>query len=197
VTRTAKDTADTFQRKNLGQLTEANAWIRKVTGVQPVALCYPYGIYDLEAIGMAQRAAYKLGFTVDEGIADARPWDAFQIKRFTISNVETTESFRRRLLSGALPVRDIHPAPGSRVVGTNATVTVDITDVPADIREVRLSSGPALRKMKVVERDGRKYIEASFRQAKAGYRAMTMRGTGADGRAYYASWGIVLGDKAK
>ena len=33
-------------------------------------------------------------------------------------------------------------------------------------------------------------------KTKAGYRAVTMRGTGSDGRRYYASWGIVLGDKS-
>lgn len=195
VTRDASDSADAFQRKNIGQLTKADEWIRKVVGQQPVALCYPFGYYDLEAIGMAQRAGYKLGFTTDEGIADARSWDAFQIKRFTISNLETADSFKRRLLSGALQVRDIQPAPASRVVGTSTTVTVDVTAVPADIANVRLSSGPGLHNMQIVQRNGRKYVEASFNKAKVGFREMTMRGTGSDGRKYYASWGIVLGDK--
>jgi peptidoglycan/xylan/chitin deacetylase (PgdA/CDA1 family) len=198
VTRGRDDSAGSFQRKNVGQLVEANDWIRKVVGQQPVALCYPFGFYDLEAVGMAQRAGYKLGFSVDEGIADARPWDAFQIKRFTISNVETTQSFKRRLLSGPLPVRDIKPAPASRIVGTDATVTVDITGIPAEITDLKLSSGPALRKMQIVDRDGRKYAEATFHKAKRGFRPITMRGTGPDGRKYYASWAIVLGDaKAK
>jgi peptidoglycan/xylan/chitin deacetylase (PgdA/CDA1 family) len=194
LTRDRADSADAFQRKNVSQLTLANEWIRKVVGVQPIALCYPYGYYDLEAIGMAQRVGYRLGFTTDEGIADARGWDAFQIKRFTISNVETAESFKRRLLSGALSVRDIQPAPAARVVGNDATVTVDISAVPADITGVKLSSGPGLRNVQIVERNGHKYAEATFKNAKVGFREMSMRGTGADGRKYYASWGIVLGD---
>jgi peptidoglycan/xylan/chitin deacetylase (PgdA/CDA1 family) len=196
VTRERTDSEDAFQRKNLSQLILANDWIRKVVGQQPAALCYPYGYYDLEAIGMAQRAGYKLGFTTDEGIADARPWDAFQIKRFTITSAETDVSFKRRLLSGALQVRDIVPAPASRLVGTTATVTVDITAVPAGITGLRLSSGPSLRKTQFVERNGHKYAEATFKKARVGFREITMLGVDADGRKYYASWGIVLGDLA-
>ncbi|HEY5541497.1 MAG TPA: polysaccharide deacetylase family protein, partial [Coriobacteriia bacterium] len=193
-TRDRTGSADSFQRKNMSQLTLANEWIRKVVGQEPVALCYPFGYYDLETIGMAQRAGYRLGFTVEEGVADARAWDAFQIKRFTISNLETTASFKRRLLSGVLPVRDIHPAPGSRVVGIDATVTVDISAMPAGITDVKLSSGPGLRNMHIVQRRGHTYAEATFHKAKVGFREISMRGTGADGRKYYASWGIVLGD---
>ncbi|MDR3686888.1 MAG: polysaccharide deacetylase family protein [Coriobacteriia bacterium] len=196
LTRDRTDSADAFQRKNISQLVLANDWIRKVVGQQPVALCYPYGYYDLEAIGMAQRAGYKLGFTTDEGIADARAWDAFQIKRFTITSAETALSFKRRLLSGALQVRDITPAPASRVVGITTTVTVDITAVPAGITGLRLTSGPSLHTTQFVERNGHRYAEALFSNAKVGFREISMLGTDADGRKYYASWGIVLGDLA-
>ena len=196
VIRERTDSADSFQRKNLSQLMLASDWIRKVVGQQPVALCYPFGYYDLEAIGMAQRAGYKLGFTTDEGIADARPWDAFQIKRFTITSAETAVSFKRRLLSGALQVRNITPAPASRLVGTTTTVTVDITEVPAGITGLRLSSGPSLHKTQFVERNGHKYAEATFSKARVGFREITMLGVDATGRKYYASWGIVLGDLA-
>ena len=194
VTRERTDSVDSFQRKNLSQLLLANEWIRKVVGQQPVALCYPFGCYDLEAIGMAQRAGYKLGFTVDEGVADARAWDAFQMKRFTISNVETAASFKRRLTSGALQVRDIQPAPGSRIVGISTIVTVDITEVPADITNIKMTSGPSMRTVRIVESDGHRYAVAALHKAKTGFREISMSGTGADGRPYYAAWGIVLGD---
>ena len=188
-------TAD-FQRRSRSQLTLANDWIRKATGAQPVALCYPYGYYDLETIGLAQAVGYKVAFSVDEGVADARPWDAFAMKRFTISSAETADSFRRRLLSGPLPVTNITPPPGVRVVGIDATVTVDITDMPADTRDIHLKSGPSMRSMHIVERDGRRYAEAAIHKSKLGFRPISMTGTGPDGRRYYSCWGMEMGDKA-
>ena len=197
LTRTRKLTAQQFQKSNFSQLTKANDWIRKVVGQQPVAICYPYGYYDLETIGMMQAAGYKAGFSVDEGVADARPWDAFQMSRFTITSAETADSFKRRLLSGPLPVGNIQPAPGSRIVGINTTVTVDITDVPSDVTKITLRSGPSMRHMQIVTRNGRRYAEAAIHGGKTGFRAISMTGTGSDGRKYYASWGIEIGDVAR
>jgi hypothetical protein len=139
---------------------------------------------------------FKLGFTVDEGVSDVRPWDAFGMKRFTITRGETLKSFRRRLLSGPLPVGDIQPPPGSRVVGIDSTVTVDVTDIPADITTVRLRSGPSMKKAKLVRRDGRTYMEARIRKARVGFRVVSMSGTGPDGRRYYACWDMEMGDKS-
>jgi peptidoglycan/xylan/chitin deacetylase (PgdA/CDA1 family) len=197
LTRTNTEQTASFQKRSRSQLTQANDWIRKVVGQQPVALCYPYGYYDLETIGLAQAVGYKVAFTVDEGVADARPWDAFAMKRFTISSAETTDSFRRRLLSGPLPVTNIQPPPGSRVIGVDTTVTVDITDVPSTISGIRLRSGPSMKAMHVVERNGRKYAEAVIHKSKRGFRPISMTGTGQDGRRYYSCWGLEMGDKAQ
>jgi peptidoglycan/xylan/chitin deacetylase (PgdA/CDA1 family) len=197
LTRKSTQTAEEFQKNRITQLTLANDWIRSVVGTQPVAIAYPYGYYDLEAIGLCQAAGYKAAFTVDEGVADARAWDAFQTKRFTISSTETDRSFRRRLLSGPLPVTNIVPAPGSRVVGIDATVTVDLSSVPDTITDIKLRSGPSMKQMKIVQRDGRKYAEGAIRRAKTGFRVVSMTAVDPDGRKYYASWSLVMGDRAK
>jgi peptidoglycan/xylan/chitin deacetylase (PgdA/CDA1 family) len=195
LTRSRNETALAFQKRSVTELTRANTWIAKAVGQTPVALCYPYGYYDLESIGLAQAVGYKAGFTVDEGVSDARPWDAFGMKRFTISNLETADSFRRRLLSGILPVTDIQPPPGSRSAGVDTTVSVNITGVPATITGMRLAGGPATRPMQVVRRGAQKYAEILIHGGRTGFHAISMRGTGPDGRAYYASWGIETGDK--
>jgi peptidoglycan/xylan/chitin deacetylase (PgdA/CDA1 family) len=195
LTRTNVEVVAEFQRRSIHELRQADAWITTTVGQAPVALCYPYGYYDLETIGLAQAAGYKAAFSVDEGVADARPWDAYQMKRFTIGSGETPASFRLRLLSGPLPVSDIRPAPGTRVVGSNTTVTVDVTDVPADMTGLRLTGGSTLRHRRVVQRAGRKYYEAVIQGGKIGFRALTLRAKGPDGRMYYASWGIEIGDK--
>lgn len=197
LTRKRDQTVEEFQKNRVTQLTLADDWIRSTVGTQPVAIAYPYGYYDLEAIGLCQAAGYKAAFTVDEGVADARAWDAFQLKRFTISSAETDRSFRRRLLSGPLPATNIIPAPASRVVGVNTTVTVDLSSVPDTITDIKLRSGPSMKRMKIVERDGRKYAEGAIRRAKTGFRVVSMTAVDSDGRKYYASWSLVMGDRAK
>ena len=195
LTRSRKETAAAFQKSNISELTRATSWIARVVGQTPVALCYPYGYYDLEAIGLARAVGYKAGFTVDEGVADARSWDAFQMKRFTISSAETNDSFRRRLLSGPLQVTDIQPAPGSRNTGTDTKVSINISGVPSAIGGLHLIGGPSMKKTQAVTRGGQKYIEAVIPGGRTGFHAISVKGTDADGRVYYASWGIETGDK--
>ena len=195
LTRSAAQTTASFQQKNVSQLTLANSWIGKVTGRLPVAICYPFGYYDLETIGMARALGFKAGFTVDEEVADARAWDAFQMKRFVITRADNADTFRTRLLSGPLPVTDIQPPPGSHNVGTNITVSVNISSIPSTISGVRLIGGPSMRNMQIVQRGGQKYLQAVISGGKTGFRVIAMTGTGADGRDYSASWGIEIGDK--
>jgi len=192
--RTAGQDAATFQRKNITQLTFSTSWIKRVTGQTPVAICYPFGFYDTEAIGMAQRAGYKAGFTVDEGVADARPWDAFGLKRFTIDPTQSLADFRDRLQSGPVPVTDIQPPPATRVAGITTTVSADITAVPPSIGHLTMTSGPSMKGLHVETRDGRRYLVAVIRRAKTGLRTIEVRGSDAGGREYVSSWVIVLGD---
>lgn len=197
LTRKRDQSAEEYQRETLSALTNANDWIRHVVGQQPVAIAYPYGIYDLETVGFVSAAGYKIGFTVDESVADARKWDRYQLKRFTISSRETMVSFKRRLLSGPLEVRNITPAPGSRVVGSNVDVVVDISDVPSSTTDIKLRSGPSMKKAQIIERNGRRYAVGQLRRCKTGFRVVSMTAVDAQGRKYYASWSLVMGDKAR
>lgn len=193
--RSASQSAATFQQQNMSQLKLANDWIRRVVGVQPVALCYPFGFYDTEAIAMAQRAGYRAGFTTDEGVADARGWDAYGMKRFTIERSDTLASFKARLTSAPMPGRDIQPPPATRVAGITTTVTVDVTDVPSSVQGLTLASGQSMKGQQIVERNGRRFVVAQIRKARVGLRVVVLRGQDAAGRLYVSSWVIVLGDK--
>lgn len=195
--RSRSQSAATFQQHNMSQLTLATTWIRKVVGQQPVALCYPFGSYDTEAIAMAQRAGYKAGFTVDEGVADARPWDAFGLKRFVIQPTDSLGNFKACLNSAPMPVTDIQPPPATRVAGITTTVSVDITDVPPSVMGFSMTSGPSMKGLQIVSRNGRRYAVAVIRKGKVGLREVETRGVDNSGREYVSSWVIVLGDPSQ
>jgi peptidoglycan/xylan/chitin deacetylase (PgdA/CDA1 family) len=194
--RKGTESALDFQNRIMRQMTLANTWIAKVVGKKPVALCYPFGFYDTEAISRAKAAGYTVAFTTDEGIADARSWDAMIIKRFTINRSDSVDGFRARLNSGVLEARNVTPSPGTRVRGITTTVTVDITDVPATVKDIKISSGTSMKGTAIVKRGGRRYAVARLNKARVGFRQVTMRGIDAAGRRYYYSWSLVLGDPA-
>jgi len=194
LTRRGTEDRLAFQRRIMKQMTLADAWLTQVVGRKPVALCYPFGYYDVESVGRAQAAGYTLGFTTDEGVADARPWHAMVIKRFTIGRGISTAGFASRLSSGPLQVRAIDPPPGTRVRGITTTVTVDITDVPSSVQSIKLTSGPSMKSSTIVRRDGRRFVVGRIRKAKVGSRQVTVSGEDASGRRYYASWSLVMGD---
>ncbi len=194
LTRRPSEDALTFQNRIIRQMTLADSWLSQVVGHKPVALCYPFGYYDVEAVSRAKAAGYKLGFTTEEGIADARPWDAMVMKRLTIDRSDSIAGFKTRLNSGVMEARHIEPAPGARVRGITTTVTVDITDVPAEVKDIKLSSGPSMKATTIVKKDGRRYAVARLNKAKVGFRQVTLRGVDGAGRRYYASWSLVIGD---
>jgi len=194
LTRRGTEDQLAFQRRIMKQMTLSDAWLKQVVGRRPVALCYPFGYYDTEAVGRALEAGYTLGFTTDEGVADARPWDAMAIKRFTISRDVSVAGFVSRLNSAALEARHIEPAPGARVRGITTTVTVDITDVPSSVTGIKLTSGPSMKSSTIVRRGGRRFAVGQIRKARVGSRQVTLSGIDAAGRRYYCSWSLVMGD---
>jgi len=144
---------------------------------------------------MAQVAGYQAGFSVDEGVGDARPWDAWAMKRMTINNTETLDQLQKPVTERSTPVTDIRPAPGMRVVGIDTTVSVDITAVS------RESDGPAPHRRAVHGADDHRRDWRSTLRAGRHPRRQTRlprrldEGDRPAGRAYYASWGIETGDK--
>ena len=194
MTRRDSDDHLAFQKRNMKQLTLADEWIEQVVGREPVAVAYPFGYYDTESVSRARAAGYVLGFTTDEGVADARPSAAMIIKRFTISRELSLASFASRLNSGVLETRHIEPDPGTRVRGITTTVTVDITDVSASVKDLKLTSGPSMRSTSIVKRGGRRYIVGRINKAKVGSRQVIVSGVDESGRRYYYSWSLVMGD---
>ena len=116
------------------------------------------------------------------------------MKRFTIGRADSLEGFKTRLNSGVIEARDIQPPPGTRVRGITTTITVDITDVPPEVKGIKLMSGSSMKPTKIVERDGRRYAEAKLNKARVGFRQITLRGEDAAGRRFYNSWSLVMGD---
>ena len=194
LTRRPADNPLDFQNSIMRQMTLADSWLSQVVGHKPVALCYPFGYYDVESVSRAKAAGYKAAFTTDEGVADARPWDAMIMKRFTINRADSIAGFKARLNSGVLEVRDIEPSPGTRVRGITTTVTVDVTGVAADVKGIKLTSGPSMKATTIVRRDGRRYAVAHINKARVGSRQVTVSGVDGSGRRYYSSWSLVLGD---
>jgi peptidoglycan/xylan/chitin deacetylase (PgdA/CDA1 family) len=194
LTRQREESQQDFQNRIMRQMTLADTWLKQVVGSKPVALCYPFGYYDIEAASRAKAAGYKLAFTTDEGVADARPWDAMIMKRFTVNRADSLAGFKTRLHSGVLEARHIGPPPASRVRGITTTVSVDITDVPAEVRDIRISSGTSMKGTAIERRGGRRYAVARLNKARVGFRQITLRGVDASGRRYYYAWSLVMGD---
>ena len=55
-------------------------------------------------------------------------------------------------------------------------MTVDITDVPPEVKGIKLMSGSSMKPTTIVERDGRRYAEAKLSKARVGFRQITLRG---------------------
>lgn len=176
------------------QFTKTNDWIESAVGTVPVALAYPYGFYDTTAAGLLKKAGYTLGFTVDEGVADARPWDSLGLKRFVIYSGESIAQFERRLTSTPIAAIDIQPGPGSRVVGTTATLTADISAVPTSVTGIAFASGSAMGRTTIVSRDGKRFAVAHLKRTRRGFRNVSLRGTDAAGHKFVTMWGLVMGE---
>ena len=194
LTRKRDVSAATFQKRMKRQFTLSDAWIKSVTGKKPVALCYPFGFYDTETVAFAGANGYKLAFTVDEGIADARPWDAMVMKRFTMQRVYSLATFKSLLNAAPLQVRDIQPGPGSRVVGLATTIRVDITDVPASVKGIKIYGGPSVKATTISQKDGRRFAAAPLVKSAVGLKAITLKAHDTAGRKYFASWVLTMGD---
>ena len=194
LTRKGNESAESFQKRMKRQFTLSNDWIKKVVGKRPVAICYPFGFYDTETVGFARDGGYQLGFTVDEGVADARTWDAMVMKRFTMDRSYSLDMFKSLLGAAPLQARDIQPGPGSRVVGLETTITIDITDVPASVKGIKIWGGPSVKATTIFEKDGRRYASAPLRRSAVGLKAITVKAKDTSGRKYYASWTLTMGD---
>ena len=65
-----------------------------------VSFAYPFGIYDVTDITLAQEAGFKFAVTTIEGIDDLRHANPFELKRVKISGKERLWQFVLRLRTG-------------------------------------------------------------------------------------------------
>lgn len=186
-------TPEEFEPKVAEQLTLDREWIEQATGMAPVALCYPYGNYDLEAAERVEKAGYSLAFTTDEGIADAREWDRLALKRMAMTSTDSIDIFGRRLARVPLPARNIDPAPGSHVATTSLTLTADITGIDPSVTGIKFSAGPTTSATSIVTKDGRTYATATITNVRVGSRSVILSGNGTDGIRHMSSWMLQVG----
>ena len=197
LTRTRDVSESAFQVRTKRQLTLADKWIKAVTGKKPVALCYPFGYYDTEAIAFARANGYKFGFTVDEGVADARPWDAMAMKRFTMDRSYSLATFMSLVNAAPLQVRDIQPGPASRVPGLATTIRMNVSEVPASVKDIKIFGGPSVKATTITESGGQRFAEAPLVKSAIGLKPITVKGRDSSGRKYFASWVLTMGDLKK
>lgn len=191
--RPAGVTPEEFEPRIAEQLTLDREWIEQTIGAAPVALCYPYGNYDLEAAERVEKAGYSLAFTTDEGIADAREWDRLALKRMAMTSTDSIDIFGRRLARMPLPARHIDPAPGSHVATTNLTLSADITGIDPSVTGIKFSAGPTTSPTSIVIRDGRTYATATIADVRVGSRAVILSGADASGIRHMSSWILQVG----
>jgi peptidoglycan/xylan/chitin deacetylase (PgdA/CDA1 family) len=67
--------------------------LEKIVDHEVLAVSYPHGAYNAKVCKAAQRAGYKLGFTVDPGMVDTNT-DCLRIGRFSVSPRDNLIKFK-------------------------------------------------------------------------------------------------------
>ncbi len=102
-------------------------FLRTKLGVSPVAMAYPYGVYNAWVLVATRDAGYKLGFTVDPGPND-RTINAYKLKRHLVTSGTHPAKFAEFFNKRVLHLVDHSPAPGSHLSTRDVTVKARILD---------------------------------------------------------------------
>ena len=84
----------------LFELIESKAQLETLTEQSITSFAYPFGIYSMRDVQLAQEAGYKNAVTTKEGI-DLLPPDFMQMKRIKISGKDSMLAFKLRLKLGS------------------------------------------------------------------------------------------------
>lgn len=75
------------------ELAGSKQVLEKIVGHQVLAVSYPHGLYDAKVYKAAQKAGYKLGFTIEPSVVDSAT-DNLKIGRFLVSPRDNLIKFK-------------------------------------------------------------------------------------------------------
>lgn len=89
------ETQAEFEERLLRDLTISKQVIEERLGQQVLTLAYPFGDYSADTIRIAQKAGYKMAFTVKQGKIEAATADLFRLNRITGNGQLTADQLRQ------------------------------------------------------------------------------------------------------
>jgi peptidoglycan/xylan/chitin deacetylase (PgdA/CDA1 family) len=190
VKKTGETTSAFLSRWSI-DIAKTRAWIRSVTGADPVALAYPHGFYDADSGTALQSASISLGFGVDGGVDAPGAATRYRLKRVLIFRATSLAAFKQTLISGVLPVAWVLPAPTADVTGTVVGLRGLVPTSVANLTSLQFQvDRVAVKTTVTANRMGRR-VSATVRPT-PGFHTVTLVGRNLSGRQYVASWGFVL-----
>ncbi|AQQ55129.1 hypothetical protein B0X71_13735 [Planococcus lenghuensis] len=89
------ETQAEFEERLLRDLTVSKQTIEERLGQQVITLAYPFGDYSADTIRIAQKAGYKMAFTVKQGKVESTTADLFRLNRITGNGQLTADQLRQ------------------------------------------------------------------------------------------------------
>lgn len=84
------------------EIEDSKSTLERIVGHEVIAICYPHGDYNTKVCHAAEKAGYKLGFTIEPTMVDSTT-DYLRIGRFRVSQKDSMIKFRLKV-SGAYQV---------------------------------------------------------------------------------------------
>ena len=145
LTRRPSEGALAFQNRIMRQMTLADTWLSQVVGQRAGCSLLPVRLLRRGGREPCQGGRLQAGVHDRRGRRRRPPVGRDGHEAVHRRSSRFDRRFTTRLNSGVMEARHIEPAPGTRVHGITTTVTVDITDVPAEVKDIKLSSGPSMK----------------------------------------------------
>ena len=82
------------------ELVESKNALEERFGISISSFAYPFGFYIPQQVELVKQAGYSSAVTTREGIADARTWDPFELRRIKISGKDNWLAFLLRMRGG-------------------------------------------------------------------------------------------------
>lgn len=78
------------------ELTESIRLIQEELGIETIAFCYPYGVYNADTLRILEELGVRLAFTIDQGRAEPDQ-SPLKIKRIFVGGKESMDTFKKKL----------------------------------------------------------------------------------------------------
>lgn len=88
------------------ELAESKLAVEEIVGHKVVGISYPYGSFDVKVSNAAEKAGYKLGFTIEPSMVDSST-NSLQIGRFSVSPRDGLLRFKLKAMGAYQAVRGL------------------------------------------------------------------------------------------